>query len=174
MQWLIKNIISSAMFVQLYLSSQAVTHFMKKSHSLLLAASCSLLFACSKKEDATPVATTTALVAVINGAQQVPTPVTSAATGEFSGTYNATTNQLTYTVTYRGLTPTSAHIHTSPSGPGSTGSVSISFASFNTSPIQGTTTLTPAQVTDLLGNKMYVNIHTAAFGGGEIRGDIHQ
>ncbi len=147
---------------------------MKKYHTLLLAASCSLLFACSKKEDPAPVAaTTTALVAVINGAQQVPTPVTSAATGEFSGTYNASTNQLTYTVTYRGLTPTNAHIHTSPSGPGSTGSVSISFASL-ASPIQGTVTLTPTQATDLLGNKMYVNIHTAAFGGGEIRGDIHQ
>ena len=146
---------------------------MKKSHSLLLAASCSLLFACSKKEDATPVATTTALVAVINGAQQVG-PTSSTATGEFSGTYNANTNQLTYTVTYRGLVPTNAHIHTSPSGPGSSGAISISFASFNTSPIQGTTTLTPAQVTDLLGNKLYVNIHTAAFTGGEIRGDIHQ
>ena len=145
---------------------------MKKSHSLLLAASCSLLFACSKKEDATPVATTTTLVAAINGAQQV-APTSSTATGEFSGTYNANTNQLTYTVTYRGLTPTDAHIHTSPSGPGSRGSVSISFASL-ASPIQGTVTLTPAQATDLLGNKMYINIHTTAFGSGEIRGDIHQ
>ena len=39
-----------------------------------------------------------------------------------------------------------------------------------TSPIQGTAALTDAQLADLQGGKCYVNVHTAANNGGEVRG----
>ena len=40
------------------------------------------------------------------------------------------------------------------------------------SPITGTATLTPAQAADLAAGKWYVNLHTAANPGGEIRGQV--
>jgi hypothetical protein len=39
-------------------------------------------------------------------------------------------------------------------------------------PIEGSTTLTDAQMADLTAGKDYVNIHTAENKGGEIRGQI--
>lgn len=143
---------------------------MKKYYFLGAALSVSLLSACDDKETVKPtVVTTTELSATINGAQQVPAN-NSTATGTFAGTYTASSNQLTYTVTYQGLTPSIAHIHTG--APGMSGSVAIPFQNL-ASPITGTVTLTPEQADNLLNNRMYVNIHTAGtYSGGEIRGDI--
>lgn len=143
---------------------------MKKSYIFLLASVISLFTACSKKDDATPVTNAnTELTAIINGAQQVPAN-NSAATGTFTGSYNISSKQLTYTVIYQGLTPSIAHIHTG--APGVSGAVAIPFANL-ASPIMGTVTLSDDQATQLLNNGMYVNIHTAGtYSGGEIRGDI--
>ena len=144
---------------------------MKSTYSILLAASFSLLVACSKKEDAQPMApTTTNLSATINGAQQVPAN-NSTATGTFTGTYNGTSKQLSYTVVYQGFTPSAAHIHFGT--PGNSGAVAIPFSSL-TSPITGTVTLADADATKLLNNGMYVNMHSSTFTNGEIRGDIHK
>lgn len=126
------------------------------------------LTACSKKEDAKPTDTTTNLTAVVNGAQQVPV-VTTAATGNFTGTYTSVDKKLVYTVTYQGLTPNMAHIHLG--APGATGAVAIPFATL-ASPITGSVILTADQANQLLNNGMYVNIHTAGNPAGEIRGDI--
>ncbi|MFC6221793.1 CHRD domain-containing protein [Hymenobacter artigasi] len=142
---------------------------MKKSYIFLLASAVSLFTACSKKDDTTPTTNTnTELTATINGAQQVPSN-NSTATGTFTGSYNSGTKQLTYVVTYQGMTPTIAHIHTG--APGIKGSVAIPFANL-TSPITGTVTLAPEQADNILNNGMYVNIHSSAFSDGEIRGDI--
>jgi hypothetical protein len=43
-----------------------------------------------------------------------------------------------------------------------------------TSPIHGSKVLTDAQITDLEAGKWYVNVHTAANPGGEIRGQVTQ
>ena len=40
------------------------------------------------------------------------------------------------------------------------------------SPLSGTATLTDAQIADLNAGKWYVNVHTAANKGGEIRGQL--
>ena len=142
---------------------------MKISYAYMALATIGLLASCSKKEEAAPApTTTTTLSATINGAQQVPAN-NSTATGTFAGTYVSTSKQLTYTVTYQGLTPSVAHIHTG--APGATGQVAIPFANL-TSPITGTVTLSPDQANDLLNNRLYVNIHTSTFSNGEIRGDI--
>jgi len=145
---------------------------MKKSYTLLLATALIGTFtACSKEEDAKPAAnTTTNLVATINGAQQVPAN-NSTATGSFAGVYTSSDKKLTYTVTFQGISPTSAHIHAG--APGTNGAVAIPFASL-TSPITGTVTLTDEQASQLLNNGMYVNMHTNAYSNGEIRGDIRK
>jgi hypothetical protein len=41
-----------------------------------------------------------------------------------------------------------------------------------TSPAKGTATLTDAQAADLQGGRWYINIHTNANRGGEIRGQV--
>src|SRR6476620_8121979 len=48
-----------------------------------------------------------------NGANERPTPVTTSATGTISGTYDPTTNLLSYTITWTGLSgsPTASHFH---------------------------------------------------------------
>ena len=144
---------------------------MNKSYAFLAMLSLTTLLGSCSKDDSTPTptaSTTTNLTATINGAQQVPTNP-STATGTFAGTYDSSNKQLTYIVTFQGLTATSAHIHTG--APGASGAVAIPFASL-TSPIQGTVTLTADQATSLLNNGMYVNIHSSTYGGGEIRGNI--
>ncbi|GAB3876893.1 CHRD domain-containing protein [Hymenobacter segetis] len=142
---------------------------MKKSYIIFAASALSLFTACSKKDDATPAAsTTTNLTAAINGTQQVPANSTTAA-GTFAGVYTSSNKQLTYTVTFSGFTPSAAHIHSG--APGVNGAVAIPFSSL-TSPITGTVTLTDDQATQLLNNGMYVNMHSTAFPNGEIRGDI--
>ena len=144
---------------------------MNNSYAFLAITTFALLMGCSKKDDAQPTTnTTTNLTATINGAQQVPAN-SSTATGNFTGTYDSKSQQLTYTVTYQGITPTVAHIHTG--APGTSGSVAIPFANL-TSPIMGTVTLTPEQADNLLNNRMYVNMHSSTYGNGEIRGDIHK
>ena len=142
---------------------------MKKSYILAVAAAITFLSGCSKKEDTPPAAApTTELTATVNSAQQVPVNP-STATGTFTGTYTTSSRQLVYTVTYQGMTPSIAHIHTG--APGTSGSVAISFANL-ASPITGTVVLTPDQADNLLNGRMYVNMHSSTYGGGEIRGDI--
>jgi len=46
------------------------------------------------------------------------------------------------------------------------------FPSAASGTISGTATLTASQNDDLLGGKMYVNIHTSANPAGEIRGQV--
>jgi hypothetical protein len=83
------------------------------------------------------------------------------------------TRMLRYTVTYSGLSGpvTAGHIH-GPALPGSNAGVLIPFTGSLASPIQGSATLTEAQVVDLVDGKWYANLHTAANPGGEIRGQI--
>lgn len=78
---------------------------------------------------------------------------------------------LTWKGTYKDLTgpATAAHFHTGDAG--KNGDVAIPISP-NASPFEGSATLTNAQVTDLMAGKMYVNVHTAANKGGEIRGQV--
>ena len=145
---------------------------MIKSYTFLAMLSFTTFLGSCSKDDSTPTPTAnsiTNLTANVNGAQQVPAN-NSTATGTFAGTYDSSNKQLTYTVTFQGLTPTSAHIHTITPGSNS-GPVAIPFASV-TSPIMGTVTLTADQAIQLLNNGMYVNIHSNAYTNGEIRGNI--
>lgn len=98
--------------------------------------------------------------------------VTSAGKGTGVFTFDPATKALGYTVTYEGLSgpAMAAHIH-GPAEAGANAGVVVPFASA-ASPITGTATLTDAQAAELMAGKYYVNVHTAANRGGEIRGQI--
>lgn len=113
------------------------------------------------------------LSAMLNGAQEKPAPTPSMATGTFAGVVDPATRVLSYTVTYSGLTPVAGHLHRiTPNTTAGVGGVEIPFATLG-SPIIGTATLaTATRVDSLLNGFYYSNLHTPAYPGGEIRGDI--
>ena len=109
-------------------------------------------------------------VSVLNGIQEVPA---NAGSGIGCARYriNPVANTLDYHITYSGLTgpATGAHFH-GPAGPGANGGVVFGLAVGN--PIVGTWNYPEALESSILAGDIYVNIHTAAFPGGEIRGQI--
>ncbi len=111
------------------------------------------------------------LKATLSAASEVP-PTVSQGTGTGTFSFDTVTRKLDYDITYTGLSgpATAAHIH-SPAAPGANARPAVPFEN-PASPIKGSATLIEAQATELLGGLAYVNIHTAANGGGEIRGQI--
>jgi hypothetical protein len=121
--------------------------------------------------------------------------VVSSGTGTWTGTLNPTTNVLTWTMTFSGLTTnsTASHIHAQ-APTTTTASVVLNFATFAGSTISlgapsgtasgsinlSTQAATPPSLTisgDSLLKAMnagqaYVNVHTTQYGAGEIRGQI--
>jgi len=112
------------------------------------------------------------LTGQLSGAAEVP-PVTSAGSGNIESTFNKETNVLTWKVTYSGLSGPvrAAHLH-GPAAAGVNAGVMVPFTGDLLSPIEGKATLTAAQSADLLAGRWYVNLHTAANPGGEIRGQL--
>jgi hypothetical protein len=110
----------------------------------------------------------------INGAQEVPSVVTSGS-GTVSGTFDSVTRLFTLNVTVNNLigNVTDAHVHKGVAGVsggvvfglgGTRGSKSYTLAHQST--------ITAAQAADLLANAWYVNVHTSFRTGGEVRGQI--
>jgi hypothetical protein len=110
--------------------------------------------------------------ATLNGKSETP-PNTSTATGTADIDYDAATKKLSWKVTYSGLSgpATAAHFH-GPAEPGKNAGVAVAIPNAGTSPVEGSATLTDAQAADLTAGKYYVNIHTSANPGGEIRGQV--
>jgi hypothetical protein len=110
----------------------------------------------------------------LTGAEEVP-PVNTAANGMAEVQLNTSTNVLTWKVTYTGLSgsPTGGHIH-GPAGPGQNAGVLIPFTNVTAQPVTGQTTITSQQSGDLAAGRWYVNFHTAANPGGEIRGQLRK
>ena len=99
--------------------------------------------------------------------------VTSAGKGSATASLDTATKTLTWTVDYSGLSgsTTAAHIH-GPADPGANAGIVVPFTGNLASPINGSATLTDAQIAQLEAGKWYVNIHTEANRGGEIRGQL--
>jgi hypothetical protein len=108
----------------------------------------------------------------IDATQEVP-PNDSKGKGTAELTYDPATKNLTWTITFDGLTgpPAVAHFH-GPAEPGKNAGVALLIGQNPTSPAKGSATLTDAQAADLIAGRWYVNIHTAANKGGEIRGQV--
>jgi hypothetical protein len=117
-------------------------------------------------------AATKVFKATMDGSSEVP-PTASAGTGAVTATLDTASRKLTWEVTYSGLTgpAMAAHIH-GPADPGKNAGVVVPLTVGSGSPIKGSKVLTPAEVADLEAAKYYVNIHTAANKGGEIRGQL--
>jgi CHRD domain len=120
-------------------------------------------------------AATTSFKATLNGASENP-PTTSAGTGSVTATLDPATKMLTWQGTFAGLSgpATAAHLH-GPAEPGKNAGVAIAISVKDTpfvSPFKGSATLTDGQISDLMAGLWYVNIHTDANKGGEIRGQL--
>lgn len=112
------------------------------------------------------------LKATLDGKSEVPA-TTSNGTGTADLDYDAASKKLSWKLTYSGLSgpATAAHFH-GPAEAGKNAGVMVPIPNVASSPVEGSATLTDAQAADLLAGKLYVNIHTAANPGGEIRGQV--
>lgn len=110
--------------------------------------------------------------AKLDGKSEVP-PNTSAGSGTADIDYDAASKKLSWKLTYSGLSgpATAAHFH-GPAEAGKNSGVAVAIPNATSSPVSGSATLTDAQAADLLAGKYYVNVHTAANPGGEIRGQV--
>jgi CHRD domain len=130
-----------------------------------------LLFASCSKSDPVPADPNITFKGTLSGANEVPANA-SAASGSVTVTFNSSTKILTLAATFTGLTPTVAHIHNAAAGVNGGVIFGLGSAPF-TSPVNYTSVaLTPTQESELLANNYYVNFHTAAFPGGEIRAQL--
>jgi hypothetical protein len=116
-------------------------------------------------------ARTMAFKADLTASSEVP-PKDSQGTGSLTATLDTASHVFTYHLTYSGLTgpATAAHFH-GPAAVGANAGPEVPIKSL-ASPIDGTATLTPAQQKDLVSGMWYVNVHTSANAGGEIRGQV--
>jgi hypothetical protein len=115
------------------------------------------------------------LKADLKGSEETP-PTPSTGTGTYTGTYDTKTKKLTWTITYSGLTGpvTRADFH-GPAVAGKYGSIKVRVI-VNHSPIVGSAILTKPMAKaldkDLLNGGFYINLHTAVYPRGEIRGQV--
>ena len=110
--------------------------------------------------------------AKMDAAQEVPTN-DSKGKGTADLMYDTTSKNLTWTITFDGLSgpATVAHFH-GPAEPGKTAGVALLIGQKPTSPVKGSAMLTAAQAADLMAGRWYVNVHTDANKAGEIRGQV--
>ena len=110
--------------------------------------------------------------APLSAKSEVP-PNSSNGNGNGDFTYDTSSKKLSWTITHTGTTGaiTAGHIH-GPAAPGANAGVAVPLQNANASPIKGEATLTDAQAADLMAGRLYVNLHTDANKGGELRGQI--
>jgi CHRD domain len=108
----------------------------------------------------------------LDGKSEVP-PNASAGTGTADVDYDAASKKLTWKLTYSGLSgpATGAHFH-GPAEVGTNAGVKVAIPNASSSPAEGSAILTDEQAADLTAGKYYINVHTAANPGGEIRGQV--
>src|SRR5262249_25766187 len=98
------------------------------------------------------------------------------ARGEANVNYDPSTRLAKWTVNYSGLSgpPPMAHFH-GPAGPGANAPPVVWLSPKDQpvpNPIVGEASLDEAKAQQLLGGQWYVNVHTAANPGGELRGQV--
>ncbi len=106
------------------------------------------------------------------GTVEVP-PVQTAGKGTAAVNVDTATKQASWRVEYSGLSgpATAAHIHCGATA-GANAGVAVPLGNAAASPITGSGAMTDAQLADLQAGKCYVNVHTDANKGGEIRGQL--
>ena len=159
---------------------------MKKvfNHSREVLLTCSILLLsfvimsgdCNKDDDNPPDPNAYNLAGNGNSAQENNPANTSPGTGTLTGTYNKSTNKLVFNINWTGLTGTAASLHFhGPALAGVNAGIAVPLTITNsaaTGGASGEVTITEPQEADLLAGKWYWNVHTAAFPGGEVRGQV--
>ncbi len=121
-----------------------------------------------------PMNSGTTFGASLSGANERPTPVVSTAAGSVTATLDGMTLNLTASFTGLSGNAAAGHIH-GPADKDSSAGVLFPFKNVpaaTAGTFTESVTLTDAQVQDLRAGKYYVNFHTAANPGGEIRGQL--
>jgi hypothetical protein len=111
--------------------------------------------------------------ATLKGNSEVPA-TSSTAAGTLEATLDTMTMSLDYTLTWSGLTgpATMAHFH-GPAASGKNAGVQVVIGGAGpASPVHATATLTADQMAQLEHGDWYVNVHSAKFPKGEIRGQV--
>src|SRR5580704_17301161 len=110
--------------------------------------------------------------ATLDGKSEVPA-TTSTGTGTADIDYDPASKKLSWKLTYSGLSgpATAAHFH-GPAEPGKGAGVAVAIPGATSSPSEGSAVLTDAQAADLIAGKYYINVHTEANPGGELRGQV--
>lgn len=110
---------------------------------------------------------------VLNGTNERPTAVVTGGGGTVTATLRE--NTLTVEGTFSNLSgaATAAHIHGAVNSEGVAGVLfPLTVPLDRSGAISGTATLTNEQIAQLRDGLMYVNVHTPAYPGGEIRGQL--
>lgn len=106
----------------------------------------------------------------LSGSQEIP-PVATVASG--SGTISVAADRtVTGSIAVTGMTPTVAHIHEAPAGSNGPIVVPLVRTGDNVWSVPAGTKLTQAQYDAFKAGNLYYNVHSEAFRGGEIRGQI--
>ncbi|MGC2235418.1 MAG: CHRD domain-containing protein [Pyrinomonadaceae bacterium] len=111
--------------------------------------------------------------AYLNGTQEVPAVATNA-TGYARVFLNESAGMISFTVVYNNLSSAqnASHIHTGALGVSGPVTINFGVTGGTSGTISGTAAITPAQIVLLRSHQFYVNVHSANFGGGEIRGQL--
>ena len=112
--------------------------------------------------------------ALIDSAQEVP-PNASPATGVATGVYDDVTNEFAFSWSITDNlvgTPGApgAHIHNAPVGVNGSIVFAMSMGAWSLNDSDTWTGLTAGNVDELFAGNLYLNFHTSAFPGGEVRG----
>jgi hypothetical protein len=112
----------------------------------------------------------TTYIAVLDGLQNSPPLPQVTATGNATLVLNEAGTELSFTVTYQGLSSAEigAHIHNA--RPGLNGP--IAFTLPMGTPKAGIWQIPPDMVVELQAGRLYINVHTDTYSTGEIRGNI--
>jgi len=112
--------------------------------------------------------------AELSAKNEMPAATKSDGIGTVNASLDTASRVLSWEVVHWGLTgpATAAHFHGPADAKSNAGVVVPIAKAGDPTPYKGTATLTPEQAADLVAGKWYVNVHTAANGPGEIRGQV--
>ena len=155
---------------------------MKKVRVALMTAAIASAFVfagCDKNDDNNSTPRHTYELSGSASGSQVEPATNSTATGNISGTYDSTTNVLSYTISWNGLssTPSTAGFFSKVSG-SSDITIGASF-SLGTNPVaasgsaSGNMTLSADEEAKLLAGQWYYVVRSANYTNGEIRGNVN-